>query len=131
MNTMPNDYVTKKYLDEILDRMLKQFFEYVNVVTEGMAERIEKRFDQKLLKTANSLKVELGAEIDKVRKDLQNYQENNSRTLVELKAMNREIKTTNEELKDMNKNILGLISYQESRLRVVEKKAHTHSTDML
>ena len=109
MNTMPNDYVTKKDLDRTLDRILKQIFDYVNVVNDGLKER----FDQKLLETKISLK----EEINGVRKDLQNYQENNSRIL--------------DELKDMNKNILGLISYQESKLRVVEKKAHTHSTDML
>lgn len=101
MNITPNDFVTHKQLDDLLTELM----DYIKTCYEAHE---------------NSLNREIKA----VRLDLQNYQENTSLTLNEIRA-------TNEELRDMNKHILGLISYQEDRLRTVEKKAHTHDTDML
>lgn len=148
MNPITSNYVTHKNLDIVLSDII----DFVGTCYDAHEENLTKVKNElklEIKKEIKNLKDELKADINKVRFDLQIYQENNTRIFAEMRKDNDEIKKSNseiradqknlreylhtnlEELKDMNRNILGMIAYQENRLREMEKKAHTHSTDML
>lgn len=119
MNILPTDYVTHKNLDVVLADII----DFVGTCYDSHEEHMNKKLAE--------LKEELKLDINKIGLDLQNYQQNTNRIVSEIRSEIEEIKNTNEELKDINNHILRMISYQENRLRETEKKAHTHSTDML
>ncbi len=91
-------YVLHTDLKYLLDQMM----DFIKSNFEALDNEI-KKVNTNLYNQMKVVHSELHHEIQTVRYDVQTYKEENSRVIAEIKA-------TNEELRDMNKHILGLIS---------------------
>jgi chromosome segregation ATPase len=111
MNPITSKYVTHKNLDVVLSDII----DFVGTCYDAHEENLTKVKNEvklEIKKEIKNLRDELKADINKVRFDLQIYQENNSKIFAEMrkdideiKASQKKIESTIEEIKDTNKEL--------------------------